>query len=127
MGLSVVPSSGIMLSPGGPIELIDGDIIERATGEISASVVTPIYGDPYIITQGRRVSKFRTNSLKFSAIPSTFSALSELLNTAQVPSISMTLNGTEVFKGILLSVSHTKDLSFGDDIYTGQITYLNIG
>jgi hypothetical protein len=127
MSLTTVPSTGIILSPCGPIELIDGDIIERATGEISASVIVPIYGDPYILTQGKSVSRLRTNSLRFSAIPSTFTALDEMLNTEPVPEITMTMNGDEVFKGILLSVSYTKDLSFGDDMYTGQITYMNVG
>lgn len=123
MSISPVGDS-LQIVPGGVIHLIDGDIVEKNIGEISTNIVQPIYGEPYIIIQGVKTSKYRSNSLKFVAPLSTFQSLDSHLVSGVFPIVTCMKSGTPLFTGIMTSISYSIDLSIGNESVTGQITYI---
>ena len=114
----------------GGVYTIDGDRVDTVLSEIKADIVTPVYGNPYIIIQGKRVSKYTNGSLKFEAPISTMTALDSFLQTRSYPSLILRYGGVDcpevvLMSGILTSVHYTRDLSYGEDLGIGQISYIN--
>lgn len=125
--LRFTDSSGDLI---GLVYLIDGDTIEKTLSEIDVEIVEPVYGDPYFIVKGKKLSGYTSGSLKFDAPLSTLVSLEDFIINEKLPEIRLRYGGTScpetvLVSGILTAVHYTRDLVTGDDPVTGQISYIN--